>query len=85
MGCESVDCKKIREWVFLYVDHEMKEDWLVTFRQHISECPHCAETKLRTETLLTLVRKRAARQRAPGDLKQKILAALPHRRTIRVR
>lgn len=85
MGCESVDCKKIREWVFLYVDHEMREEMLLTFRQHISECPHCAKTKLCTETILTIVRKRAVRQRAPGELKKRILASLPHRRVIPVR
>jgi mycothiol system anti-sigma-R factor len=82
MGCESVDCKKIREWVFLYVDHEMREEMLVAFTQHISECPHCAKTKQHTETLLTIVRKRAVRQRAPGELRKKILAGLPHRRRI---
>lgn len=85
MGCESVDCKEIREWVFRYVDHEMEEEMVVAFRQHLSECPHCARTKRRTETFLTIVRKRALRQRAPGELRRKILAGLPHRRTIPVR
>jgi mycothiol system anti-sigma-R factor len=85
MGCESVNCKKIREWVFLYVDHEMREEMVLAFRQHLSQCPHCAQTKLHTETLLAIVRKRATRQRAPGDLRKKILAGLPHRRTIPVR
>ena len=85
MGCESVDCKKIQEWVFLYVDHEMKREMVVVFRQHLSECPHCAKTKRVTETLLTIVRERAKRQRAPRELRRKILDGLPHRRRIPVR
>ncbi len=86
MGCKSVDCEKIHEWVFLHVDREMRrEEMVVAFRQHLSECPHCAEIKVFTETVLTIVRKRATRQIAPGDLRKKILNGLPHRRTIPVR
>ncbi len=73
MGRKSVDCKKIHAWVFLHVDREMRrEELVVAFRQHLSECPRCAQTKVVTETILAIVRKRAKRQRAPVELRRRI-------------
>jgi len=81
--CESMDCRKIREeLVFLYVDDdEMGQELLVAFHRHVSDCPHCAQKAQLTRRLLTIVRERTERRRAPGHLRLKILANLPHRRT----
>ncbi len=84
--CESMDCKKIREeLVFLYADNEMGRELLVAFRRHVSLCPHCAREARFTRRLLTVVRERAVRWRAPRRLRAKILAGMPHRRNIIIR
>ena len=86
MDCKSVDCNKIcNELVFLWADNEMGEEMLLAFERHISRCPHCAKTTQHTKLFLTMVRKRCTRLPVPGDLKDKILARMRHRRVIPVR
>lgn len=75
------DCKRIHEeLVFLFVDDEMGEEALLAFKRHIADCPECAEDAKYTRRLLMIVRERAGRCNAPRDLRDRILAALPHRR-----
>ena len=77
-----MDCKRIKEeLVFLFADNEMGQDLLISFRRHVSACPHCAREAEYTQELLTIVRRRAIRRPAPRGLRTKILAGLPHRRT----
>jgi anti-sigma factor (TIGR02949 family) len=79
--CESMDCRKIREeLVFLFADNEMGQELLVAFERHVSACPHCAREARYTRRLLTVVRERAVRWRAPRRLRARILARMPHRR-----
>ena len=79
--CESMDCRKIREeLVFLYADNEMGRELLVAFQRHVPLCPNCAREARFTRRLLTVVRERAVRWRAPRRLRAKILARMPHRR-----
>lgn len=76
-----MDCKRIKEeLVFLFADNEMGQELLISFRRHVSVCPHCAREAEYTRELLTIVRRRAIRRPAPRGLRTKILAALPHRR-----
>lgn len=86
MDCESVDCKKIREeWIFLWSDNEMGEEMVLAFRQHIEACPHCAELIHIRKRFWAVVRTKCVRRPAPGALRDKILAEMPHRRIIPVR
>ena len=73
-------CSKVREVVFLYTDNEMEEELLVAFREHLVVCPECARRLDYTRRVLTVVRSRCARARAPDSLRQRILTSLPHRR-----
>lgn len=75
------DCKKIHEeLVFLYADNEMGQETLVAFKQHLAACPECAQDTKFTQKLLLVVRQRCGRASAPNSLRERILAALPHRR-----
>ena len=74
-----MDCRKVREVVFLYTDNEMEEELLISFREHMDRCPGCAREIHRTERLLMLVRKRCSRQTAPARLRERILTSFPHR------
>ena len=86
MDCESIDCKKVcEEWIFLWFDNEMGEEMVLAFRSHISDCPHCAEKTQFRKHFLAIFRKKCVRQPPPGDLRDKILAKMPHRRVIPVR
>lgn len=73
-------CSKVREVVFLYTDNEMEEELLIAFREHLVICPECARRLDYTRRVLTVLRSRCARARAPERLRQRILTSLPHRR-----
>lgn len=74
------DCKKIHEeLVFLYADNEMGQEMLVAFKRHLAVCPGCAQDAQFIQKFLMIVRQRCARASAPNSLRERILAALPHR------
>ena len=75
-----MDCKEVRETLFLFVDNEMETTLLTSFRDHLEQCPGCAEKMDYTRRLLWLVRERCVRCSAPRDLRVRILTSLPHRR-----
>ena len=74
-----MDCKRVREVIFLFFDNEMDEDLLTPFRDHVSSCPPCASTIDYTRKLLILVRQRCVRCTAPDRLRHRILISMPHR------
>ena len=75
-----MDCRKVREVVFLYTDNELEESIVISFREHLELCPKCARRIAVTQHLMTLFRKRCARTVAPEGLRRRILTSLPHRR-----
>jgi mycothiol system anti-sigma-R factor len=79
-----MNCKQIKEeLVFLFIDNEMGQELLISFRRHVSDCPHCAREAQHARFFLTLLRERAGRHQAPRALRTRILASLPHRRGVR--
>lgn len=80
MDCESMDCKKIKELVFVYVDEEMGQELLIAFRSHVAKCPHCAQEVEYVERFITVLRHRCQRRAAPAHLRDRIVARLAHRR-----
>ena len=77
-----MDCRRVREVVFLYTDNEMEEELLISFKEHLDHCPQCAHRATRAARLLLLVRKRCHRQSAPDGLRERILTSFPHRREL---
>ena len=71
-----MDCRKVREAVFLYADNEMEGELLILFREHVAICPECARRTTHAERLITVVRKRCVRAPAPEQLRQRILDSL---------
>ncbi len=74
-----MDCRKVSEIAFLYVDNEMGSDLQKPFQDHLSRCPCCASRVDQTRKLIVLVRQRCVRQPAPQRLRVRILTSLPHR------
>ncbi len=73
-----MDCRKVREAVFVYADNEMEGDLLISFREHVAICPECARETVYAERLSTVVRKRCVRTVAPEHLRRRILSRLRH-------
>jgi len=77
-----MDCKEVGSALFLFFDNEMEEDLLAPFRDHVSNCGHCAQRVDYTRRLLLIVREKCVRCSAPERLRLRILTSLPHRGTI---
>lgn len=71
-----MDCRKVREVVFVYADQEMEGELLISFQQHVAICPDCARQTVFAQRLVTVVRKKCARALAPEQLRQRILTGL---------
>lgn len=71
-----MDCRKVREVVFVYTDNEMEGELLVSFREHVAICPECARQTVFAQQLVTVVRKRCTRALAPEQLRERILNGL---------
>jgi mycothiol system anti-sigma-R factor len=74
-----MDCKEVRESLFLFADNEMGEELQSPFRDHVAQCPHCSQYMTYTLKLLLVIRERCTRCSAPDGLKNRILTHFPHR------
>ena len=74
-----MDCKRVREVIFLFFDNEMDGDLLIHFQDHVERCPPCAHEIDHTRKLLFIVRERCIRCTAPDRLRHRILVSFPHR------
>lgn len=73
-----MDCKRVKQVIFLYVDNEMGEEVHLAFEEHMSECSHCAERIENTRRWLTVFRRSCLRVQAPESLRRRILTSLRH-------
>jgi mycothiol system anti-sigma-R factor len=73
-----MDCKRVRQVIFLYVDNEMGEELHIACEEHMSICPHCAQRIEYTRRWLTLVKRRCLRVQAPESLRRRIRTSLRH-------
>lgn len=74
-----MNCRSVKEAVFLFTDNEMEEDVVVSFREHLALCPSCERYLRQKKVVLTQIR-RCRRAAAPKRLRVRILTSLPHRR-----
>ena len=71
-----MSCQHTRRTVFLYVDNELEQTLVVSFREHLARCPQCAREEEYVRRFVTLVRARCCRSTAPPTLRDRILRAL---------
>lgn len=74
-----MDCKRVKECRFLFLDNELEDDLLAPFREHLRECGICERQVSYTKKFLLVVRSRCTRYSAPDGLRRRILTRLPHR------
>ena len=67
-----MDCKEVKESLFLFVDHEMDEDRRIPFRDHIARCTGCSKKMNYTLKLILIVRQRCVRCNAPAALRHRL-------------
>ncbi len=77
-----MDCKRVVEVLFLYVDNELDDELRNPFRQHLAVCGECAQRTDYTRKFLLIVRKKCLRFSAPVELRERILTSMPHRRGV---
>ena len=74
-----MDCRQVKEAMFLFFDGEMDDTLRAPFRDHVDGCGDCAQHLDYTGKLLLLVRERCVRRAAPARLRERILVSFPHR------
>lgn len=76
MGKPAMDCKKIKEDLYLFSDGEMEDELKKSFEKHLAYCPGCARRLAFTRRFLIIVRERCIRMSAPVTLRRRILTKL---------
>ncbi|MEM6793094.1 MAG: hypothetical protein AAF725_03890 [Acidobacteriota bacterium] len=70
-------CRKIKEeHVFVFAQGETGKSLTVAIRRHVSICPDCARQAAHAQRIVAIVRERCARETAPVDLRERIVATL---------
>ena len=41
MDCQKIDCQKLREYLYPYLDGELTAEKIEQVKEHISKCPLC--------------------------------------------
>lgn len=72
----QVDCRQIKELLFLYYDNELDSTTMVSFYRHAERCPECWRQVGYTTRLLTTVTLKTRRSVAPTELRERILTLL---------
>ncbi len=80
----SMDCNRVKETIYQFLDNEMGEEEVVRFEDHLAHCPRCARRRDFTTRWLVLVRRRTVRHCAPANLRARILRSLPTRGPVRL-
>lgn len=71
-----MDCKRVKEVIYLFVDNEMEDDLRGPFEQHLAECKGCDQSISRTRRTLVIIRERCSRVRASDSLRRRIVERL---------
>ena len=72
-----MDCKKLREVLDAYVDHELSPDAAAQAETHIAECDACRRAAEGLTRLREAVRAAAGQPEAPAHLLERVQSSLP--------
>ncbi|MGH3342678.1 MAG: mycothiol system anti-sigma-R factor [Carbonactinosporaceae bacterium] len=76
MSCgnpHEIDCSKVLDRVYEYLDNEVTEDDRAKVRQHLHECHPCFEKYGLEEAVKTLVHRTCGCDDVPSELRSKVL------------
>lgn len=79
MSCDEtvgVDCMKVVEKAFLYLDGEMQDDDCNEVRRHLDDCSPCLRAYGLEEDFKRLVARKCGGDEAPPELRTRLMAKL---------
>lgn len=79
MSCgnpHETPCDEVIEAVYLYIDGEIGEEGKATIAQHLDECSPCLKEYGLEEAVKALVKRSCGADRAPEDLRAKVIARI---------
>jgi len=86
MSCgnpHEVDCSKVLEKVWLYLDGEIENNDVEDIRQHLDECAPCLRQYGLDQAVKALVARSCGRDSAPAELRTKVVHRL-HQVTVEI-
>ena len=80
-GC---NCEELRDRLYEFLDRELADSDAARLRRHVDECPSCHEAADAEQHIRQLLR-RSCTERAPQELRAKVVAQLTILRTTSIR
>lgn len=71
-----MDCKRVREAIYLFIDGEMEDGLKKPFERHLECCESCDHRATYTQRVLVIFRERCVRHHASNRLRERILMTL---------
>jgi len=78
-----MDCRRIKENLYLFIDGELDEEMSLSVKKHILSCPLCNLELEREKKIDSLIRQSATKEEAPFALKEAILNKIEESRKLR--
>jgi len=75
-GTPHVDCGKVIEAVYLYLDGEMEDDDCAEVRAHLKDCAPCLREYGLEEDFKRLLARKCGCETAPDELKSRVMTRL---------
>lgn len=73
---DGVDCAEVVEKVYLYLDGELDSDATLLLRGHLDECVGCLRAYGLEKEVKALVARCCGSDRAPAELRHRVLARI---------
>jgi mycothiol system anti-sigma-R factor len=73
MDCQKIDCQKIREYLYPFIDGELDEQKIASIKDHLSKCPLCKLEVKNEQEADAIFRSCFPQETASYELKEKIL------------
>ena len=83
-GTGHCSCDELRDRLYEFLDRELADSECARLRRHVDECPSCHEAADAEEHIRQLLRRSCA-ERAPQELRAKVVAQLTILRTTSIR
>jgi len=77
----DIDCREVLEQVYVYLDGEMTDEDCHHIREHLDECSPCLRQFGVEQDIKALVARKCGCDRAPVELRVRVLARLQSVRT----
>lgn len=74
MDCQKIDCQKLREYLYPFIDGELDREKIASVKEHISRCPLCKMEVKNEEEVNQIFKSCFPKEYASYEFKEKLLA-----------